>query len=265
MTKVRTRPMPILPSEMDANRSALAAMKQETPLPPPERMTTAKAVAELAPEIRALLKAGHSLDEIAKRLRFGGRALSGQQLQRYLSRCQTRAAKKKSEVKTSATPPTPRGATAAQTPDAPTVGPSSRGVSVQTNLPSRSTSAPATAAVGSGADGHVPVTAAPSSTLPRTVPVGGTSPGPVSGATNLPTDASLALAKPQSTASPATDGRSVAEAQRRSIDMLTRTAPPSAKVDRPHEPNITWRGMGTTTPSPDDPQAQARPEPGKLL
>ncbi|MGA4552121.1 hypothetical protein [Methylorubrum aminovorans] len=66
MTKVRTRPMPILPSEMDTNRSALAAMKQETPLPPPERMTTAKAVAELAPEIRALLKAGHSLDEIAK-------------------------------------------------------------------------------------------------------------------------------------------------------------------------------------------------------
>ncbi|WP_411901718.1 hypothetical protein [Methylorubrum thiocyanatum] len=257
--------MPILPSEMDANRSALAAMKQETPLPPPERMTTAKAVAELAPAIRALLKAGHSLDEIAKRLRFGGRALSAQQLQRYLSRCQTRPAKK-SAVKTSATPPTPRGATAAQTSDAPAVGPSSRGASVQPNLPSRSTSAPATAAVGAGADGQVPVTAAPSSAVPPPVPVGGTSPGPVSGATNLATDASPTLAKPQSTASPATDGRSVAEAQRRSIDMLTRTAPPSAKVDRPHEPNITWRGMGTTTPARDDTtHANLRPEPGKLL
>ncbi len=76
MTKARTRPMPILPSEMDANRAALAGLKRETPRPPPERMTTAKAVAELAPEIRALLKAGHSLDEIAKRLIFGGRSLS---------------------------------------------------------------------------------------------------------------------------------------------------------------------------------------------
>jgi hypothetical protein len=265
MTKVRTRPMPILPSEMDANRSALAAMKQETPLPPPKRMTTAKAVAELAPEIRALLKAGHSLDEIAKRLRFGGRALSAQQLQRYLSRCQTRAAKKKSEVKTSATPSTTRGATAAKTSDAPTVGPSARGASVQPNLPSRSTSAPATVAVGTGVDGNVRGLAGPSSTVPPTAPMGGTSPGPVSGATNLATDASPTLAKPQSTASPATDGRSVAEAQRRSIDMLTRTAPPSAKVDRPHEPNITWRGMGTTTPSRDDTPANLRPEPGKLL
>ncbi|MDQ0520316.1 hypothetical protein [Methylobacterium gregans] len=250
---------------MDTNQAALAALMREPPLPQPQRITTAAAVAELAPDIRAALKAGHALDEIAKRLRFGGRALSAQQLQRYLSRCQTRAAKKKSEVKTSATPPTPRGATAAQTPDAPTVGPSSRGASVQPDLPSRSTSAPATAAVGSGADGHVPVTAAPSSALTPTVPVGGTSPGPVSGATSLATDASPALAKPQSAASPATDGRSVAQAQRRSIDMLTRTAPPSAKVDRPHEPNITWRGMGTTTPSRDDTPANLRPEPGKLL
>lgn len=265
MTQPRTRPAPILRSEMDTNQAALAALMREPPLPQPQRITTAAAVAELAPDIRAALKAGHALDEIAKRLRFGGRALSAQQLQRYLSRCQTRAAKKKSEVKTSATPPTPRGATAAQTPDAPTVGPSSRGASVQPDLPSRSTSAPATAAVGSGADGHVPVTAAPSSALTPTVPVGGTSPGPVSGATSLATDASPALAKPQSAASPATDGRSVAEAQRRSIDMLTRTAPPSAKVDRPHEPNITWRGMGTTTPSRDDTPANLRPEPGKLL
>ncbi|MBI1689661.1 hypothetical protein D9Y22_13165 [Methylorubrum sp. DB1722] len=257
--------MPILPNEMDANRSALAALMREPPVPQPQRITTAKAVAELAPEIRALLKVGHSLDEIAKRLRFGGRALSAQQLQRYLSRCQTRAAKKKSEVKTSATPSTTRGATAAQTPDAPTIDPSARAAGVQPDLPSRSTSAPATAAVGAGADGQVPVTAAPSSAVPPTVPVGGTSPGPVSGATSLATGASPTLAKPQSTASPATDGRSVAEAQRRSIDMLTRTAPPSAKVDRPHEPNITWRGMGTTTPSRDDTPANLRPEPGKLL
>ncbi|MBB2964274.1 hypothetical protein [Methylobacterium sp. R2-1] len=250
---------------MDTNKAALAALMREPPVPQPQRITTAAAVAELAPDIRAALKAGHALTEIAKRLRFGGRALSAQQLQRYLSRCQTRAAKKKGEVKTSATPNTTRGATAAKTSDAPTAGPSARAAGVQPNLPSRSTSAPVSTVVGTGAEGNVRGLAGPSSTVPPTVPVGGTSPGPVSGATSLAMDASPTLAKPQSTASPATDGRSVAEAQRRSIDMLTRTAPPSAKVDRPHEPNITWRGMGTTTPSRDDAQADARPEPGKLL
>lgn len=266
MTKARTRPMPILLSEMDANRAALAGLKRETPLPPPERMTTAKAVAELAPEIRALLKAGHSLDEIAKRLIFGGRSLSARQLQRYLTEAQSHAAKKKGHTAKNPTPPANRGATGAGSQDRPIVVPSTRPTGAQPDLPPRGAATPVTAApVSPSLEAQARGIAGPLSAPLLNTPGSVAPTGPAAHMANPATAAGPALAKPQSTASPAIDGLSVSEAQRRSIDMLTRTAPANAKVDRPRETNITWSGIGTTTPSRDDAQAHVRPEPGTLL
>ncbi|MCJ2029101.1 hypothetical protein MKK50_06740 [Methylobacterium sp. J-043] len=258
--------MPILPSEMDANRAALAGLKRETPLPPPERMTTAKAVAELAPEIRALLKAGHSLDEIAKRLIFGGRSLSARQLQRYLTEAQSHAAKKKGHTAKNPTPPANRGATGPGSQERSIVVPSTRATGAQPDLPPRGTATPVTAApVGPSVEAQARGTAGPLSAPLLNTPGSVAPTGPATHTANPATAAGPALAKPQSTASPAIDSLSVSEAQIRSINMLTRTAPASAKVDRPRETNITWSGIGTTTPARDDAQAHARPEPGTLL
>lgn len=110
----QTKPLPISPGEIAANRDALAALMREPPVPPAPKMTTLTAVIELAPQIRTALKAGYSLPDIAKRLRFGGRTLNSQQLQRYLSRCEKRAAKKAPSRK--AAPPTADAAAPRPTP-----------------------------------------------------------------------------------------------------------------------------------------------------
>lgn len=262
-----TRPLPISPGEMAANRDALAALMREPPVPPAPKMTTLMAVIELAPQIRAALKAGYPLAEIAKRLRFGGRTLSAQQLQRYLSQCEKRATRKASSRKAAspsadaaAPRPTPslsptnetQGATGSAIRHAPTV-----------QAPTGVRSTPATVVT--------PPTMA--ATTPVMTPV--TTHVATGGATGTRTEASAGLttigqdhrtangnaasttttAKPQSTASPELPGLSFEAARSRSVDRMLGTARPGANVDLSRQ---TWELSGQPKPSSAD-GAQTEP------
>ena len=256
-----TRPLPISPGEMAANRDALAALLREPPVPPAPKMTTLMAVIELAPQIRAALKAGHPLAEIAKRLRFGERTLSAQQLQRYLSRCEKRSAKKAPSRKAApptadpaAPRPTPRpspsseaqGATGSAMRHAPTV-----------QAPTVVRSTPATA-----------VTMA-ATTAVTTVGATGTRTGATAGPATISQDQRTAIpnaasaststsAKPQSTASPELPGLSFEEARSRSLDRILGTARPGANVDQLRPSNMTGELHGQPKPSSVD-GAQTEP------
>ena len=263
MTQPTTRPtpqpqttaLPITPAEMATNRDALAALMQEPPVPPPAKMTTTAAVAELAPEIRAALKAGHTLAEIAKRLRFGTRTLSAQQLQRYLARCEKRAVKKTASRK--AVPPSADVAA----PTAPSSSPS-REAQGTTPVTMRDAPRPQAPTVAQ----PTPPTAVPPATTtgdatasvtPGASVTAGASPGPTTtGQHHRPPAPTLPSAststKPQSTASPELPGLSFEAAQRRSIDQLFGPKKTEATVDRPRPPHMTWELNGQPKPSSGD-------------
>ena len=129
MTKPRRKPKPMLANEPADNRTALAELLTQEPKPQPTKLTVANEIAAYAADIRACLKAGHSLAAIAELLQFGGDRLNGQQLRRYLARCEKRLGRKSRAKKTdgsaappSETPPTPpsngadRGTTAPRAP-----------------------------------------------------------------------------------------------------------------------------------------------------
>lgn len=256
--------MPILLSEMDATRAALDKLMQEEPRRQPERITTAAAIAEFAPKIRALLKAGHSLADIAACLTLGGCPVSVPQLQRYLKGAQARAATKKSRTAKGANASAPKGTTGSGSQEKPTGDPS-ESTTAQLGLSLYGGSTPATVApTGSRSADQTRVTAAASFTpRPNTSgTVASTGAGTQVSATAA--EASPAQAKPQSTPSPVTDDLTVAEVQNRAAERIRGMAPSSTKADRPHEPTIAWRGMGMT-PSRDDAPSQARAEPGKPL
>lgn len=257
--------MPILRSEMDANRAALAKLMQQEPRRQPERITTADAIAEFAPEIRALLKAGHSLADIAACLTLGGCPVSVQQLQRYLKGATARAAtKKKIQTAKVATASARKGTTGAGLQEKPTDVPS-ESITVQPGLSPTGGLAPVTAApIDSGPADQTRVTAAASSALTGSTLGSIASTEAATQAATAVAEANSAQAKPQSTASPTTDDPTVAEARNRSVDKLLAMAAPSTKANLPHEPNIAWRGMGITL-ARDDAPTQSQPELGKLL
>jgi hypothetical protein len=206
---------------MATNRDALAALMQEPPVPPVLKMTTTAAVAELAPQIRAALKAGHTLAEIAKRLRFGTRTLSAQQLQRYLAGCEKRAMKKTASRRTappSADVAAPRTATSSSqaSPSREAQGTTAVTIreAVRPQAPTVVQPTPPTA-----------VTPAATTGGPKASVTPGASPGPTTTSQHhRPPAPALLLAatsaKPQSTASPELPGLSFEAAQRRSIDRL---------------------------------------------
>jgi hypothetical protein len=264
-----TRPLPISPGEMAANRDALAALMREPPVPPAPKMTTLMAVIELAPQIRAALKTGHPLAEIAKRLRLGGRTLSTLQLQRYLSRCEKRSAKKASSRKAAlpsadaaAPRPTPslsptnetQGATESAMRHAPTV-----------QAPTVVRSTPATAVM-------TPATTPPTmaATTPvKTVGATGTRTGATAGPATIGQDQRTAIpnaasaststsAKPQSTALPELPGLSYEAARNRSFDRMLGTARLDANVDQLRQSNLLRELDGQLRPSSAD-GAQAQP------
>lgn len=257
-TQPRTRPLPISPGEITANRDALTALMQEPPVPPEPKMTTVLAVIELAPQIREALRAGYPLAEIAKRLRFGGRTLSAQQLQRYLSRCEKRLAKKAPSRK--AVPPTADAAAPRPTPQA-------------------SPSAATQGATGSVIR-HTPtvqaptvVRSTPTATLatPTTPSVSGTRTGSTAGSTmssqdrqtaaaNAAVDATTTTAKPQSAASPELPGLSFHAARSLSIGRMLGTARSEANLDQPRQSNIVWELAGQSEHSSVD-GAQTEPPP----
>lgn len=273
----QTRPLPISPGEMATNRDALAALMREPPVPPAPKMTTLMAVIELAPQIRAALKAGYPLAEIAKRLLFGGRTLSAQQLQRYLGRCEKRAARKAASRKAAppstdaaAPRPTPQpspsseaqGATGSAIQHAPTV----QAPTVVRSTPPTAVTTPATT---------TPTMAATTpATTPVTTPVAtggatGTRTGVTAGSmtigqdhrTATPNAASASTstaAKPQSTASPELPGLSYEAARSRSVDRMLGTARPEANVDQSRQSNLLRELDGQLSPSSAD---GARTEP----
>ena len=249
----QTRALPITPAEMAGNRDALAALLQEPPVPPPAKMTTTAAVAELAPEIRAALKAGHTLAEIAKRLRFGTRTLSAQQLQRYLARCEKRAVKKTASRK--AAPP-PADAAAPPTATSSSQASPSRDAQGTTAVTTRDAPSPQAPTVGQPTP---PTAVAPAATTGgATAPViAGASPGPTTTSEHhrppAPTMASASTsAKPQSTASPELPGLSFEAARSRSIDRLFGPKKTEATEDRPRPPHMTWELNGHPKPLSED-------------
>ncbi|ONF46186.1 hypothetical protein RSM1_26055 [Methylobacterium radiotolerans] len=236
-------------------------------------MTTLMAVIELAPQIRAALKAGYPLAEIAKRLRLGGRTLSAQQLQRYLGRCEKRAARKAAS-RNAASPstdaaaprPTPRpspsseaqGATGSAIQHAPTVQaptavrstPATAVTTPATTTPTMSATTPVTTPVATGgATGmRTGATAGPATIGQdhRTV-----TPNPASAPTST-------AAKPQSTASPELPGLSYEAARSRTVDRMLGTARPEANVDQSRQSNLLRELDGQLRPSSAD---GARTEP----
>ncbi|MGE8126694.1 hypothetical protein ACQKQD_06920 [Methylobacterium sp. NPDC080182] len=267
--------MPISPGEIAANRDALDALMREPPVPAVPKMTTLMAVTELAPQIRSALKLGHPLAEIAKRLRLGGRTLGAEQLQRYLGRCEKRAARKPSSRRTAppstdaaAPRPTPRpspsseaqGATGSAIQHAPTV----QAPTVVRSTPPTAVTTPATT---------TPTMAA---TTPVTTPVAtggatGTRTGATAGPATIGQDHRTATpnaasastststaAKPQSTASPELPGLSYEAARSRTVDRMLGTARPGANVDQPRPSNLTGELHGQPKPSSAD---GARTEP----
>lgn len=129
MAEPRRIPKPMLANEPADNRTALAELLTQEPKPQPTKLTVASEIAAYAADIRACIKAGHSLATIAELLQFGGDRLNGQQLRRYLARAEKRLVRKGRAKKSdasgappSATPSTPpsngadRGTTAPKTP-----------------------------------------------------------------------------------------------------------------------------------------------------